>query len=68
MSNVFELQVDALTTSRGKEGAWVVERLLNQVIKAFFIILNGATVNLTRALMFHSFLLSWTVERGVMYM
>lgn len=25
------LQVDALTTKRGKEGGWVVERLLNQV-------------------------------------
>jgi len=24
-------QVDALTTKRGKEGGWVVERLLNQV-------------------------------------
>jgi ribosome biogenesis ATPase len=35
MSNVFEFQVDALTTSRGKEGAWVVERLLNQVINAY---------------------------------
>jgi hypothetical protein len=24
-------QIDALTTKRGKEGGWVVERLLNQV-------------------------------------
>ena len=24
-------QIDALTTKRGMEGAWVVERLLNQV-------------------------------------
>lgn len=27
------VQVDALTTMRGKEGGWVVERLLNQVNK-----------------------------------
>jgi hypothetical protein len=25
------MQVDALTTRRGKDGGWVVERLLNQV-------------------------------------
>jgi AAA+ superfamily predicted ATPase len=32
------LQVDALTTKRGKEGGWVVERLLNQLL----IELDGA--------------------------
>ncbi|RVW90849.1 Cell division control protein 48-like C [Vitis vinifera] len=31
--------VDALTTKRGKEGGWVVERLLNQVLGNFFMYL-----------------------------
>ncbi|CAE5965739.1 unnamed protein product [Arabidopsis arenosa] len=34
---IFFDEVDALTTSRGKEGAWVVERLLNQ----FLVELDG---------------------------
>lgn len=29
--SLLSFQVDALTTERGKEGGWVVERLLNQV-------------------------------------
>ena len=35
LSNVFEFQVDALTTSRGREGGSVVESVLNQVIIFF---------------------------------
>ena len=30
-NSIMMWQVDALTTKRGKEGGWVVERLLNQV-------------------------------------
>jgi hypothetical protein len=30
-------QVDALTTKRGKEGAWVVERVVNTVMSTSYI-------------------------------
>lgn len=33
VTRILFYQVDALTTKRGKEGGWVVERLLNQVSK-----------------------------------
>ncbi|KAH9619791.1 hypothetical protein KSS87_006631 [Heliosperma pusillum] len=36
-ANFIHIKVDALTTERGKEGGWVVERLLNQLL----IELNG---------------------------
>jgi len=34
--NFCHFQVDALTTKRGKEGGWVIERLLNQVKQSLF--------------------------------
>ncbi|KAK6144776.1 hypothetical protein DH2020_021596 [Rehmannia glutinosa] len=37
-ANFIHIKVDALTTKRGKEGGWVVERLLNQLL----IELDGA--------------------------
>jgi hypothetical protein len=37
--NFCHFQVDALTTERGKEGGWVIERLLNQV--NFFLLFGS---------------------------